>query len=139
MAISGLPPKPDGQRRRHAAPAHGWTEIERTPFAGRPLPQRPGGGRWPRGTAETWRAWSRMPHCSLWTESDWRFAVESLAVAAAFYETGTAAAAAELRIRQAAMGCTLAGRQGLRLRYVPAGSDGGHDASITSLDEFRNL
>jgi hypothetical protein len=113
--IGGPPPKPSGQRRRHAPPVHGWTEVEAAPFAGRPLPRRPGGGTWPPGIRATWRAWSTMPHCRLWTDSDWRFAVESLAVAALFYASASAASAGELRLREQQMGATMAGRQGLRL------------------------
>jgi hypothetical protein len=79
--VTGPPPKPADQRRRHQAPAHGWVEIEAVPFAGRPLPKRPGGARWPAGIAAKWRAWSRMPHCTLWADSDWSYAVDSLLVA----------------------------------------------------------
>jgi len=137
MAITGPPPKPADQRRRRNPPAHGWVEIAAVPFSGRPMPKRPGGLRWPAGTVAKWRAWSGMPHAAQWAESDWSYAVDSLHVAARFYETGTVGAAAELRIREAQMGCTWASRQSLRLRYVAPHKDS--YAPVTSLDDYRDL
>jgi len=137
MAISGPPPKPTDQRRRRNPPAHGWVEVADVPFAGRSLPKRPGGARWPAGIAAKWRSSSRMPHCAAWSESDWGYALDSLLVAARFYESETVGAAAELRIREAQMGCTWASRQSLRLRYIVPQEDS--DAPVTSLDDYRDL
>ena len=139
MAITGPPPKPANQRRRHAAPSYGWLEVPNVPAPGRPMPKRPGGDRWPAGLAATWRAWSRMPHTVHWVESDWAYATESLLVAARFFERDGAAVAAELRLREAAMGTTWASRQSLRLRYVPVVEDSGEDASVSSLAHYRDL
>src|SRR5262249_50231342 len=139
MALRGPPPKADGQRRRRNLPAHGWLEVDAVPFAGRPMPKRPGGGRWPSGLAAKWEAWSTMAHCAQWTESDWSYAADSLLVAARFYEREATAAAAELRIREAQMGCTWASRQSLRLRYVAPDEDSDGAGSVASLDDYRNL
>jgi hypothetical protein len=80
-----------------------------------------------------------MPHTVHWVESDWAYATESLLVAARFFERDGAAVAAELRLREAAMGTTWASRQSLRLRYVPVVEDSGEDASVSSLAHYRDL
>jgi hypothetical protein len=47
--VSGPPPKPANQRRRHTPPAHGWVEIvDRPNLDGPDLPPRRRNGRtWP--------------------------------------------------------------------------------------------
>lgn len=58
-----------------------------------------------------------MPHCVLWSDSDWDFAIDSLEVAARFYD-GNDKAAGELRQREKYIGTTLDYRRDLRIRYV---------------------
>jgi hypothetical protein len=138
IAIRGRRPKPPGQavtRNRRVD----WLEVPNVPFHGRPMPKRPGGRRWPAGTVAKWRAWSRMPHAAQWTESDWSFAVDTLHIAAKFYQSGSTAAAAELRIREAQMGATWASRQSLRLRYVAPHDDSAAGGSVADLDAYRDL
>jgi hypothetical protein len=132
---TGRRPKPPGQAITRHRRVHDWLEVDAIPFAGRPLPKRPGGGRWPSGVLAKWRAWSTMPHCAHWGEGDWSYAADSLLVAARFYEHEGAALAAELRIREAAMGCTWASRQSLRLRYVAPPDDSVSGGAVAQLDD----
>ena len=58
-----------------------------------------------------------MPHCVLWQESDWAFAVDTAMVhAQASY--GVISAMAELRMREKSLGTTVDARRDLRIRYV---------------------
>lgn len=91
-----------------------------------------------------WKAWSSMPHCILWTDSDWAFALLSIELAALFHETCESRYAVELRNREKIMGTTADYRRGLRIRYIDApakkgAEENGADAKVTSLDAYRNL
>jgi hypothetical protein len=111
MAVTGRKPK-DEKVTRHPL-SHDWTEVDDRPYTGpkKALPKKL--------PAET-RAWyadiSRMPHCVLWTATDWRFAVDTARVHAAFIG-GDMARAAELRVREAKMGTTMDALRDLRIRY----------------------
>jgi hypothetical protein len=58
-----------------------------------------------------------MPHCILWSPTDWGFALDTLQVHAAFAR-GDMARAQELRVREKQMGTTMDARRDLRIRYV---------------------
>ena len=122
MAITGRPPKPPGTAVTRHASSTTWTEIPDRPYRGPvpALPQRVPGFEcaWPRRTRSVWAAWSRMPHCVLWSPADWQFALDTITVAALFHETAEPKYAAELRAREKVMGTTLDSRQSLRIRYV---------------------
>ena len=122
MAITGRPPKPPGQAVTRHASTTTWTEVEDRPYRGRvpALPQRVPGleTAWPRRTRSVWAAWSRMPHCILWSPADWQFAIDTVTVAALFHETAEPKYAAELRAREKVLGTTFDARQSLRIRYV---------------------
>ena len=98
-----------------------WVEVVNRPFEdGPPLPARQRSGRpWPAWTRRWWRAISRMPHCVLWTAAEWRYALDTAMVAAAFH-SGDLKQAKELRQREAVLGTTLDARRQLRIRYVDA-------------------
>ncbi|MDF1909019.1 hypothetical protein PXH80_26115 [Mycolicibacterium smegmatis] len=128
--MRGAKPK-DGLVRHHDKPAHEWVEIENVPFEKAPeLPARSPARevvdgevaevprRWPAEAVRKWRAWSRMPHCVMWSEADWEFAFDSLEVAASFIETRRASLATELRNREKVLGTTADFRRDLRIRYV---------------------
>ena len=72
MAITGRPPS-DNPRNSNAK-AYDWTTVENAPWTGASpdLPSR-GRRRWHVETREWWEVVRRMPHCRLWTETDWRF------------------------------------------------------------------
>lgn len=122
MPVSGRKPKPEGMAVHRNRPTHDWTEVEDVPFEGGPTlvgNERPCRRPWPPWTKSRWAIWRRMPHCVLWTESDWAFAFDTLEIAARFHEnTGRMNLAAELRNRERVMGTTADYRRDLRIRYV---------------------
>lgn len=92
--------------------------------------------RWPSETRKWWRTVSRMPHCVLWNESDWQFALDTAMVAAAFH-SGDARVANELRQREKIMGTTADARRDLRIRYVDEAPPEADPAIVTAMDAYR--
>lgn len=136
MGVTGRKPKPDGQKRNRHQPVYDWVEVPDRPFKGRPLPARqPGGAAWPPWTKQWWAAISKMPHCVLWGETDWRYALDTAVVAARFH-AGDMRAAAELRNREKLLGNTFDARRDLRIRYVDPNCRE-EPAGVTSLDDYR--
>lgn len=147
MAIRGPKPKDPSQLRRKEGFAE-WTEVPDVPYDG-PRPELPKrrtvmqAGQQVRValnplTAGWWQAVSTMPHCTLWTPSDWQFAVTTALVADMAYR-GNNAAASELRNREKVMGTTLEFRRDQRIRYVTPGEPTAAPASagVTQLDRYR--
>ncbi len=93
-------------------------------------------GRWNKAVMRWWSSVSRMPHCVLWDDSDWQFAMDTAYIARDFYY-GVSNAAAELRRREAIMGTTLDSRRRLRIRYVEPSSE--TPEGVTALDEYRKM
>ncbi len=139
MPIGGRKPKPEGQAVNRTKPTHDWTEVPDVAFVGGPrLPARmPNGLTWPAPTKRWWAVVSAMPHCSLWSESDWEFALDTAFVKGIFHMQGSNVYATELRNREKVLGTTADYRRDLRIRYadpkpvVPT--------SVTSLDDYRDL
>lgn len=94
--------------------------------------------RWPAETRRWWRAVSRMPHCALWTESDWQYALDTACVAAAFH-SGDARVAGELRQREKVLGTTQDARRDLRVRYVEPVDEGEAPAGVAVMDRYRRM
>lgn len=136
MPVAGRKPKPDGQKRNRMAPTHEWVEVLDVPFEGGPeLPEDQG---WPAMTRRWWRAVSSMPHCALWTETDWGFAFDTALVAAKLHG-GDVRAATELRNREKVLGTTVDYRRDLRIRYVdskPTAEEAA--AGVTDLASYRD-
>lgn len=147
MPVPGRQPAPAGQKRHRGKSEVDWVEVPDVPYVGdRPeLPEkrtivtRDGqeSVRLQDMTRRWWDTVSRMPHCALWTESDWLFAVTTAMVADAAY-CGIASAAVELRNREKVLGTTADFRRGLRIRYVPV-EEKSEPAKVTNIDRFRNL
>jgi hypothetical protein len=76
-----------------------------------------------------------MPHCVLWSETDWEYAVDTAQVHAQF-STGDMRVAAELRNREKLLGNTFDARRDLRIRYVDPNRPE-EPAGVTSLDDYR--
>lgn len=130
--------KPAETKRRRNKDTHEWVEIDAVPYEGAPkLPKtQPNGNPWHPWTQDWWKAISRMPHCVLWDESDWRFAFETALVAAVLH-SGDVRAATELRNREKVLGTTVDFRRDLRIRYVtPAATV---PEGVTALDEYRRM
>lgn len=136
MPRPGTKPSDQPIRRRNK-PVHEWVEVEAVPFEEAPkLPRsQPSGMPWPAWTKAWWKAISRMPHCALWDDGDWRFAMETAVVAAAFH-SGDVKAATELRNREKVLGTTVDYRRDLRIRYVePAPKE--LPPSVKAIDDYR--
>ncbi len=140
MAVPGTKPKPAGQARNRNKPTHDWTEVPDVAFAGGPkLPTKmPNGLPWPASTRRWWAVVSSMPHCSLWSASDWEFAFDTALLKAQFHAEGGTGLATEIRNRERVLGTTADYRRDLRIRYVEAvEADGAPD--VTRLDDYRDL
>jgi len=140
MPVAGRKPKPQGQARNRVKPVHDWTEVENVPFEDAPdLPETRCDGRpWMARTRQKWAAWSTMPHCRLWGPAEWDFALDALELAAQFHE-GNHRVATELRNRERVLGTTRDFLRDLRIRYVDAEPERPESASVTSMDDYRNL
>lgn len=137
MVVTGRKPKPDGAKINHHAPTHDWREVPDVPYRGR-KPRLPDGT--PDATRTWWRVVTALPHCAIWSPGDWQFALDTARVHAAFVE-GDTGRAAELRIRERAMGTTSDALRDLRIRYVdpaPAVEDEGvHEVAVADFQEAR--
>lgn len=147
MPMVGRKPKPAGQAINRNRPASDWTEVLNVPFDG-PSPDLPemrtamtqfGPKDFPikQQTRDWWEVIRRMPHCLLWVDSDWQFALTTAMVADAAF-SGTISAANEMRIREKVLGTTVDFRRDLRIRYVDAQA-GDQDADVVKLDDYRDL
>lgn len=147
MPVTGAKPKPGEERRHRVPPVHDWTEVENVPYEGEVplLPQRWGLDKeegikvhleWPARTRQWWRVVSSMPHCVLWTEADWHYALDTAEVHARFIEGSNGT---ELRIREKLLGLTLDARRDLRIRYVEPRPESAVPAGVTRLDDYRDL
>lgn len=80
-----------------------------------------------------------MPHCVLWTDSDWEFAVDTAFVHASFV-SGDLRQAAELRNRDKLLGTTFDSRRDLRIRYVDhLTTKDVADGDVSAIDDYRTM
>lgn len=129
----------EGQPVRHRVPAvHDWTEVERIPFDSAPeMPEGIYGMPWPAETVRWWAVISRMPHCILWDEADWQFAIDTLATHARHVRGESASASSELRNREKVLGTTRDFRRDLRIRYVEPGAADAKSAGIIAIEDYE--
>lgn len=135
MPVAGRKPKPDGQKRNRVKPVHDWTEVIDVPFDTDRKPP----GRLRKRTADWWAGVSSMPHCVLWSESDWQFAMDTALLHQAFVG-GDVRLAGEIRMREKVMGTTMDARRDLRIRYVPPAEAGpaAGSAEVTDMVAYRD-
>ena len=140
MPVGGRKPKPEGQAVTRHKQRYDWTEVDDTPFSGgRRLPrQRVNGQPWMKATKDKWTAWSSMPHCVLWSDSEWEFALDTIELAAQFH-AGDHRVATELRNRERVLGTTHDFRRDLRIKYVTPKVDTDHPADVAVMDDYRDL
>lgn len=132
MPISGAKPSGRPTVTRHK-PTYDWVDVPNVPYDG-PRPQLPTTRQVMVKNGETvivpiedrtfewWEAVSTMPHCALWSKSDWAFALDTAMVhASSVY--GSVTASAELRQREKILGTTMDARRDLRIRYVDPDAD----------------
>jgi hypothetical protein len=142
MAPRGMKPKPQGESRFRGLRMHDWVEVDGTAFDGGPdLPARRRTGEpWPDSIREKWAVWRSMPHASLWREPDWEYALDTIELAAtAFQMDAKVGLLAELRFREKQMGTTWSARQDMHIRYVEAADVPAQPATVTTLEEYRDL
>lgn len=147
MAVAGRKMAPSGQKRNRAKSDIDWVDVPDVPYVGarpdlpstRTVVTRDGQESVSllSMTTKWWESTSSMPHCVLWTDSDWMFALTTALVADAAF-CGIASAAVELRNREKVLGTTSEFRRGLRIRYTqPEVNE--TPAEVTSLDDYRDL
>lgn len=127
MGVPGS--KPSERPTVHRNQVTPWTDVVDAPYAGRvpTIPSREtvtDDGKTVKVplsnlTRQWWKVVTRMPHCVLWSPSDWEF-VKSTALVHDLMVSGVASAATELRNREKVLGTTVDSRRDLRIRYVPA-------------------
>lgn len=155
MGVPGTKPKADRTQVRHKNPTYDFTEVDDVPFAGAPaLRDRATGGisvlevgaanspDWPEATLGWWAVVSRMPHCKLWTESDWQFAMDTAEIHARTMEAWRGYTGAELRQREKLMGTYADARRDLRIKYVEPKAKPDAEAvaaGVVQLDDYRGL
>ena len=140
MAVPGRPPSENPRNRNQRS--YDWTDVPNEQFVGASpdLPSR-SRQRWHSETCTWWKAVRHMPHCRLWTETDWRFALETALLVEDLCR-GELNRAAELRLRSAKLGLTHEDRLKSRIRYInPTDKDGEEaafdPAAVTRLDDRR--
>lgn len=127
-------------------PTVDWTDIVNVPYSG-PVPELPLSRTVLKDgepieipletrTRNWWNALTKMPHCILWQESDWAFAIDT-AMVHAQASHGVVSAIAELRMREKVMGTTVDSRRDLRIRYVEPESEPILEL-VTNIDDRRN-
>lgn len=146
MPVSG--PKPTGRQVLSGnTPRVDWVDVPNQPYTGeKPTLPESRMVMTPKGelqefpiekrTHDWWRAVSSMPHCVLWSPSDWQFALDT-AMVHADAAHGKTTAMAELRMREKTMGTTVDSRRDLRIRYVDEDMPTGELTPVTSMDDRR--
>jgi len=122
MAKTGPAPKVV----KHGHSGGEWTDVPDAPYTGpgsdRDLPDIPG-LPWYETTVAWWQIVRQMPHCRLWTEADWIYAIEVAVLKNQIWGElfGGALPAnllSEERQRLALLGLTMEQRRKLGIRYV---------------------
>jgi len=146
MVMAGRKPSDRPTVTRHK-PAVDWTEVANVPYTGeRPvLPEvreimtKAGDlsvHPMPEQTVTWWESVTTMPHCALWSPSDWAFCLDTALIHAQAV-TGVVSAMSELRQREKILGTTLDARRDLRIRYVDAETEPVALAPVDNIDDRR--
>ena len=144
MALPGRKPsdRPIVHRNK---PAVDWTDVTAEPYTG-PSPDLPEVRQtvdknglvseipYSNATRKWWSSVSSMPHCVLWHDSDWAYALDT-AVVHDQASYGSVSAMAELRLREKSLGTTFDARRDLRIRYVEPETES--LAIVDELDDRR--
>lgn len=119
-------PGPQPKNAKHGHGGAGWIDVPNIPYSGpgseQDLPDMPGMDWFPQVTA-WWEIVRVMPHCTLWSASDWLFAIQTAYQwqnwwGEFFGGTVHGTASTELRRREDQMGYTLEARRKMGIRYV---------------------
>ena len=148
MGLPGRKPTTNTEQLRNKTRSQSdWTEVLEVPYTGgapdlpefRTVITRNGQEdvRLQTMTGDWWAIVSVMPHCILWTDSDWMFALSTALVADAAF-CGVSSAATELRNREKVLGTTVEYRRDLRIRYVDSPTIT-ESAEVPNLADYRDL
>jgi len=146
MVMSGRKPTDRPTVTRHK-PTVDWTDVPNTLFAGvvpalpevREIANKAGDitvHPIPPQTLTWYTAVTTMPHCVLWSPSDWAFCLDTALIHAQAV-TGVVSAMSELRQREKIMGTTVDSRRDLRIRYVEPEDEVTTLAPVDNLDDRR--
>jgi hypothetical protein len=138
MPVAGRKPKPPGQAVHRNKSEIEWREVVNVPYAGESpdLPELTAHGEeWSAFARTWWRTIRSMPHCILWSQSDWLFAIATADLVSAYRSH-----APEIRQREKILGTTDDARRDLRIRYIDAPTgETESGAKVTKLDDYRDL
>lgn len=116
-------PMPDRSEVRNRVAVKNWIEVPDVPFAAGKKRHLPLSLDWCQETQRWWAAVRTMPHCVLWSESDWQYAITTALVHNQVWGHGEVKMANELRIRERLLGVTEEARRERRIRYMPEGAE----------------
>lgn len=141
-------PGPQAKSLKHGSGGATMVDVVDTPYTG-PRPQLPPtpGMHWFPQVEAWWEILTTMPHCLLWTPSDWLAAVELAFLKNQFWAeyfggSPTVAMSTEIRRREDNMGMTMEARRKLGIRYVPpteTSTSGDEDEQRPETDEAGNV
>lgn len=121
---------PAGKAVKHGrTPNAEWTDVVDTPYTGPSpdLPRLPNRRKWHDLVVQWWEQVRTMPHCVLWRNTDWMFAIETALQKHEYYvsdpDKRATTAVTEIRRREAMLGTTTEARRQLRIRYVASAED----------------
>lgn len=152
MAKTGPAPKVV----KHGHGGGEWQDVPDAPYTGpgseRDLPEIPG-LPWYETTLAWWNIVRKMPHCRLWTESDWIYAIEVAVLknqiwGEVFGGALPANLLSEERQRLALLGMTMEQRRKLGIRYVdpalfpdefPNGAPGTETARLAAPGNVKDI
>ncbi len=107
-----------------------WTDVPNVPYEGASpdLPKLPNRKRYDPLVTQWWDMVRHMPHCALWSPTDWQYAVETALMKHHFWTAFadgelTITAASEIRKREDQIGTTAESLRKLRIRYVDVDLD----------------
>ena len=127
MAGTGPAPKPDDQRRRANAPAHGAErglvndEVLRGPALAGLLPTLPEEGPVADAVARWWETWRRSPMAQTFLGTDWQRLAMLAPLVAAYWSEPNTKDLAEIRLNEERLGATMGDRLKVRVRIEERG------------------
>lgn len=123
-AGGGRKPLEDRSGVRNRVPVKQWTEVPNVPYLEGRKHRLPGPAEiWHEQTRKWWGSLRTMPHCILWEETDWQFALTTALLHNLCWSGEDIKKSGELRMRERLMGLTAESRVDMRIRYVEPGDE----------------
>ena len=125
---------PTSDQARHHNPLKAWTEVPDQLYTEGRARELPGGRAvWALTTLHWWEAVRTMPHCRLWSDSDWAFAETTALLHQAVWTGDDPGKVAELGRRERFLGMTREARDGMRIRYTEPEPQPGGGAALAAV------